>query len=212
MKGLSSVKAEIASAVLESLGVIKFRSQFGGFGIWHGTNMFGVIADGELYLRANGELRQKFARRGMSPLIYTKRGIPVRLGYYRIEDEIWNDYALFRKLARASMRQSVLEKTTQAREDLRLHALPNISVSMARWLHRIGITSAEQLIQTGAEQAFLLLKNYRKELPDQVLYDLAGAISGCHRAVLPESVRTALGLWLREQMKKKAAQKKTPKT
>ncbi len=212
MKGLSSTKAEVATAVLESLGAIKFRSQFGGFGLWHGKNMFGVIADGELYLRANGELGQRFTRRGMSPFIYTKRGIPVRMGYYRVEEAIWNDCMLFRKLARASIRQSVQEKSLQARESVRLHMLPNISVSIARALYRIGITSAEQLAQLGAEEAFLRLKNDRAEISDQVLYDLAGAINGCHRAVLPESIRKALGRWLLEQLQKKGMPKKNSKT
>lgn len=201
MKGLSSTKAEIAAAVLSSLGMMRFRSQFGGFSVWHEQNMFGVIADDELYLRANGELRRCFARHGMAPFVYTKRGIPVKLGYYRVEEEIWQDHRLFRALARASIRQSAQEKALCAREAVRLHTLPNITVSMERWLYRIGITSVEQLKQAGAEKTFLLLKKIKQDLPNRVLFDLAGAINGYHQAVLPRHIRHALGEWLRDYLR-----------
>lgn len=93
MKGLLTERAAVACDVFSSLGAVTLRSQFGGFGVWLDKTMFGVVSDGELYLRAHDELKSRFLTYGMKAFIYTKRGIPVRLSYYRVEHSMWDDPA-----------------------------------------------------------------------------------------------------------------------
>lgn len=196
MKGLSTERSEIADDVLASLGEILIRSQFGGFGLWWAKTMFAVLSDGELYLRAQDELKSRFIKNGMMEFVYTKRGLPVKLSYYRVEVDIWQDKVLFRRLVLASLRQSVCQKSRQSVQKTRLRTLPNIGCTMERGLYRVGVTCVEQLFLLGAVEAFIRLKMRNKNLHNRALFDLAGAVTGCHQAVLPVPLRTELTIWL----------------
>lgn len=197
MKGLFSNKADIAHEVFSSLGAVKLRSQFGGFGVWLDKTMFGVVSDGELYLRAHDELKSRFVTYGMKAFIYTKRGIPVRLSYYRVECNMWDDPSLLRHLAYASLQQSIELKSLKAAESDGLRTLPNINNMMERLLGKIGITSADQLISMGETEAFIRLKKLNANLHNRLLFDLAGAVRKCHESALSYQVRMTLDEWLK---------------
>lgn len=130
-------------------------------------------------------------------MIYTKRGHPVQLEYYRIEEHIWQDKALFYRLAIDSLNQTISLQARKACEPTRLYSLPNISINIERKLYRLGIKNIECLQEMGAIKAFILLKNDNHNLKDGVLFDLEGAIRGCHKAVLPSEIKQELICWLK---------------
>ncbi|MCX2958752.1 MAG: TfoX/Sxy family protein, partial [Serratia symbiotica] len=78
-----------AKACFSELGCITTRSQFGGYGLLAEGVMFAVISDGELYLRATASLEPAFRARGMVKMIYFKRGVPITMRYYLVDESLW---------------------------------------------------------------------------------------------------------------------------
>ena len=68
-------------AKIESMGSITSKKMFGGFGIFHDGKMFGLVnSDGEVYLKANDSIRQKFEDAGAK-----SHG---RMPYFSVPDDV----------------------------------------------------------------------------------------------------------------------------
>ncbi len=72
--------------LLDSFGPCEARRMFGGFGIFHQDQMFALIADGELYFKADDQSRELFIDTGSDRFTYYKQGKPFQLSYYRAPD------------------------------------------------------------------------------------------------------------------------------
>ncbi len=200
MKGRSARKIAQAKAYFAALGKIATRSQFGGYGLLADGTMFAVIAEGELYLRATESLEPAFRERGMVNMTYLKRGIPMIMRYYWVDEGLW--------LARQELFALALQALLEARKEInvkkysngRLKDLPNIDASMERLLWRAGIQNSYDLRLLGARCTYLKLLQQQKGLGMKVLLALAGAISGYHHAALPGPQRQKLIEWFEETM------------
>ncbi|MDE9448561.1 TfoX/Sxy family protein, partial [Xenorhabdus bovienii] len=62
-------------------------------------------------------------------------------------------------------------------------------------LWKVGISKVEELRMLGAKATYLKLQQHRKKTNVSLLLALAGAIEGCHVAVLPEQLRDELISW-----------------
>ena len=76
------------------------RRMFGGYGIFHQGLMFGLIADGSLYLKADDESRELFVAEGSSAFSYYRKEREYRLSYYLAADEFFEDSDACRRWAR----------------------------------------------------------------------------------------------------------------
>ena len=52
---------------LGGLGNVAARAMFGGHGLYHGGNFFGIIFSGRLYFKTGPETRAAYRERGMQP-------------------------------------------------------------------------------------------------------------------------------------------------
>jgi len=70
--------------LLEPLGPVQARAMFGGWGLYYGGMMFGLIAEGRLYLKTDEENRPAFEAAGGEPFIYDsgKGKPPVAMSYW----------------------------------------------------------------------------------------------------------------------------------
>jgi DNA transformation protein len=70
--------------LLGQLGAVRSRAMFGGYGIYLGPLMIGLVADGVLYLKADGTSSPWFEAEGCAPFQYTRRGRsePIVMSYY----------------------------------------------------------------------------------------------------------------------------------
>lgn len=82
---------ELVRETLEPFGAVRARRMFGGYGLYHQDLMFGLVADGILYLKADEESVSWFRDAGLSPFQYMKKGRPVRLSYFAAPEEIFED-------------------------------------------------------------------------------------------------------------------------
>lgn len=195
---LTKTRLTQAKNFLSSLGTISSRSQFGGYGVMVDNVMFAVVAEGELYLRANARSEAEFVARGMLNFIYTKRGIPVVLRYYRVDSELWQNLSLLLILASLSLEGARSDTLHRKAKKHRLKDLPNVGASLERLLWRAGIQDVNMLRQQGAKGSFIKLRALRSSLGLNVLLALAGAINGYHCAVLPDRLRVELIRWFEE--------------
>lgn len=198
MKYLSEKRITQAKAYFTSLGLITSRSQFGGYGLSIDGVMFAVVSDGELYLRANDSIEGFFQACGMVNLIYSKRGIPVALRYYHVNESLWNDNETLLRFARLAYEGTLAEVSRKKLDTIRLKDLPNLGIGLERLLWKVGIKNVCDLQTEGAKCSYLKLRALQKTLGINVLLSLAGAINGYHHAVLPAVMRKELLEWFKE--------------
>ena len=82
---------DYVSDVLEEFGPIVIRSMFGGFGIYKEGAIFGLIAENELYFKADKETAIFFEKYGSTPFTYDNGKKLVQMSYWKVLPEIFDD-------------------------------------------------------------------------------------------------------------------------
>lgn len=77
--------------LLAPLGEVRAKRMFGGYGIYLEDLMFGLVADEELYLKADEENRRDFETRGLEPFTYMGKNKPITMSYYHAPEEAMED-------------------------------------------------------------------------------------------------------------------------
>ncbi|QHM70523.1 TfoX/Sxy family DNA transformation protein [Mixta intestinalis] len=185
-----------SKAQLAALGNITVRSQFGGYSLAVEKVVFALIANGELYLRGCETLNSyiRISKQLLSPLVINKKGLPVILHYYHINEALWADRPLLIKLSKSSLALARQQKNAR-RNNVRVKDLPNMGVRMEMLLREIGINSVHALREAGAKDCWLRLRARNQHLGLNCLLALQGAISGHHQAALPAEVKEELRHW-----------------
>lgn len=76
---------------LRTFGGAGARAMFGGFGVYKGGVMFGLIAFDELYLKVDDTNRGDYEARKSHPFVYEGKGKPMTMSYWRIPDDVLED-------------------------------------------------------------------------------------------------------------------------
>ena len=77
--------------LMQSIGPVKARAMFGGYGIFLDGLMFALIADSVLYLKVDGETEDEFKAKGLAPFTYSKKGKSFKMSYYLAPEEVLDD-------------------------------------------------------------------------------------------------------------------------
>lgn len=85
---------EQAKELLSGLGPVAHRKMFGGAGLYLEGAMFALIADEELYLKADDALAEALSAEGAQPFVYHGKGRPVTMSYWRMPEAALDDPAL----------------------------------------------------------------------------------------------------------------------
>lgn len=64
---------------------------FGGQGIYRDGIMFALVADGELYFKADDQSADRFQSVGSEPFTYKGKGKPITMSYWRLPDTALDD-------------------------------------------------------------------------------------------------------------------------
>ena len=83
--------------ILEPFGISKIRAMFGGFGIYKNGIIFALIADHELYFKANDRAAVFFQSFGSEPFSYEAKGRQIKMSYWRVLPEILEDQDILKK-------------------------------------------------------------------------------------------------------------------
>ena len=105
--------------LLQSLGPVTARRMFGGHGVFLDGLMFALIANNELYFKADEESRAQFTEQGLRPFSYNKQGKVMSLSYYQAPEETLEDMlemANWGNLGFACALRAAAAKTSKARQ------------------------------------------------------------------------------------------------
>lgn len=201
MDGSNGSKSRIASTKvkLAALGEIKCRSQFGGYSLSVDHAVFALVSEGELYLRACEQVNSYLTERKMEILTLNKRGIPVALNYYRVDDPLWQAPQQLLALSKLCL-QGAQQQKASIHKDPRLKDLPNLTMRLEVLLRHVGISTVRMLKEQGAKRSWLKLHARNKNLGINVLFALEGAILGQHYAALPPELKAELRHWYSEAL------------
>ena len=85
-------------------GVVAVRRMFGGAGIYADGTMFGLVADGVIYLKADERNATAFERENLPPFTYeTKDGKRGVMSYRRMPERLYDDPDELATWARAAL-------------------------------------------------------------------------------------------------------------
>jgi DNA transformation protein len=90
--------------LFSAFGPISIRRMFSGAGIYAEGTMFALVADGDLYLKADEETVPAFRAAGAGPFAYSAKGRQVVLSYWRLPDRLLDEPEELAEWARAALR------------------------------------------------------------------------------------------------------------
>ena len=92
-------------------GPVTVRRMFGGAGIYADDTMFGLIADGAIYLKTGESNATMFEREQLAPFTFSKRtGERVVTSYRRMPDRLYDDPDELAVWARAALAAALQPK------------------------------------------------------------------------------------------------------
>lgn len=100
MKKISYERIYQSQEYLSPLGEIHHRALFGGYTLAVDEAVFAMVSDGELYLRACEQSAKYCVKNASSFLTLMKRGRPVLLNYYRVDEGLWQNREKLLQLSR----------------------------------------------------------------------------------------------------------------
>lgn len=194
MKKISYERIYKSQEYLSPLGEIHHRALFGGYTLAVDDAVFAMVSDGELYLRACEESATYCVKHPSSFLTLVKRGRPVLLNYYRVDEGLWQDRQKLLQFSSYALDAARKERSLRYQRN-RLKDLPNLTFQIEVLLYEAGITNEETLRELGAKTSWLKIRSKNRALSIKVLFALEGAIEGMHEAALPANIRRELTEW-----------------
>ncbi|HDX4051174.1 TPA: TfoX/Sxy family DNA transformation protein [Enterobacter soli] len=194
MKKISYERIYKSQEYLSELGDIHHRALFGGYTLAVDNAVFAMVSDGELYLRTCEQSATYYVKHASSFLTLLKRGRPVLLNYFRVDEGLWQDRGTLLQLSSFALEDARRERYQRYQRN-RLKDLPNLTFQIEVLLFEVGITNEEMLRELGAKASWLKIRAQNKQLGIKVLFALEGAIEGLHEAALPAEIRQELTEW-----------------
>ncbi|MEO6434413.1 MAG: TfoX/Sxy family protein [Tepidisphaeraceae bacterium] len=87
---------------LRGLEGVEARSMFGGHGLYQGERFFGIVHDGQLYLKTDDRSRREYERRGMKP--FTPNAKQTIKRYYEVPPDVIDQSETLAEWARAALK------------------------------------------------------------------------------------------------------------
>lgn len=98
--------------VFALFGPIESKRMFGGYGVFHDGLMFGLVADEQLYLKADKENTADYTELNLPPFMYDKNGKLVKMSYYLAPEEIFDDPELAQQWASNAFNAALRSRKT----------------------------------------------------------------------------------------------------
>jgi len=89
--------------LLSPCGRAEAKRMFGGHGVYLDGLFVAIIADDELYLKADQQSRGEFERAGCEPFVYHKHGKPMAMSFWRAPGEALDAPHLMQPWARLAL-------------------------------------------------------------------------------------------------------------
>lgn len=110
-------RSEFVEWVAEQMafvGGLRIRAMFGGHGIYQDDCMFALIADDQLYFKADPATRAEFEAQGLSPFTYVARGKTVTVQYFEAPAAVFEQQEAMRSWVRKAVGAAVKARKSRA--------------------------------------------------------------------------------------------------
>jgi DNA transformation protein and related proteins len=85
-------------------GAVSVRRMFGGAGLYADSVMFGLVSDGQIFLKADPATIPAFEREGCAPFSYaTRTGTRALMSFWRLPDRLYDDPSELAQWARQAL-------------------------------------------------------------------------------------------------------------
>lgn len=122
--------------LFEPFGEVKIKLMFGGAGIYFKDQMFGLIGNERIYLKANETTRAAFEAEGSKPFVFEmKNGEIVAMSYLEVPPRLLDDTDELAKWARRAYEVAIAsraKKKKPARANAPPRDLPLVSPKKAK--------------------------------------------------------------------------------
>ena len=106
--------------VFHKLGLIHIRRMFGGQGIYGGEVMFALLAEGELYLKADGEMVEMFRNLGSRPFTFERRdGRVMATSYWLMPESALDDPDEAAELGAMALQAALRARTAKTQKSVK---------------------------------------------------------------------------------------------
>ncbi len=96
MKKDQGLRDLVVEDLLMGVANITSRAMFGGWGLYKDGKIFGIIADGVVYLKLAEAHRAAFETLGSHPFQYSRKdGKATTMGYWSVPDEVLEEREAF---------------------------------------------------------------------------------------------------------------------
>ena len=86
------VDTEYIDEMFREFGTVSVRHMFGGTGLYADGVMFGLVSDGQVYLKADATTVPRFESEHCRPFRYsTKNGTRALISFWRLPDRLYDD-------------------------------------------------------------------------------------------------------------------------
>lgn len=90
--------------LMQSIGPVKAKSMFGGYGLFLENIMFALISDNSLYFKVDKLTECDFIDRDLKPFTYYKKGKMLHMAYYQAPEETLEDHEEMNRWANNALR------------------------------------------------------------------------------------------------------------
>ena len=113
--GVMAKRDEFVDHVLDmlvTLGSVRARAMFGGWGVYLDDVMFGLIAGDTLFFKVDNSNREEFEAAGSQPFVYTGKNRPITMSYYETPVDALDDREALQELARGAVAAALRARAT----------------------------------------------------------------------------------------------------
>ena len=98
--------------LFEPFGPVNPRRMFGGLGIFHDGVMIALVADGQLFMKADEQTIALFEDAGSQAFVYSGKGKPVQMSYWSLPEDAYDDPDVMREWAERAHSAALRAKKT----------------------------------------------------------------------------------------------------
>ena len=91
--------ADRIKEIFEPFGRVEVKRMFGGAGVYRDGLCFAMAVDGDIYLKVDDDNRERFRAAGSRPFVYSMKGKPQEMSYWRLADAALDDGAELKRWA-----------------------------------------------------------------------------------------------------------------
>jgi DNA transformation protein and related proteins len=73
---------------LSGLPDIRMKAMFGAHALFCGDKIFGIIDEGRLFFKTDGQSQEDYTSRGMEPFTYKAKGKTVTMSYHEVPPDV----------------------------------------------------------------------------------------------------------------------------